>query len=1265
MSNIGSRFRKLITDPKTTIKKIHHKFKYDRKGAWYLISSELNGDSKLLYQKVRKHLPLKYKGSSYFTIISACYNVEKYLDEYFKSIVAQSLDFKKHIQIICVDDGSQDNTAAIIKKWQKNYPKNIHYIYKENGGQASARNLGLEYVETEWVTFIDPDDFISADYFREIDDAIGLDPSLLVLVSNLQFYMESQGIVKDGHPLKFRFKNKKNKYNILDLKDTINLSASSSMFKTDIIKSNNIMFDHRVRPNFEDGKFISDYSLVCGNGSLVYLKDSVYFYRKRQDESSTIDTSWTKLEKYSNVLEFGFIPMLENYANKFGLVPKHIQRTALYDMSWYVKYLLNNKEKISFLSDEQKKYFLELLIKIFSFIDRDIILNFNLAGIWFMHKVGMLGLFKNEHINSNIIYIENIDREKKQILLSFYTYFDELEYIELGGKEIFPVYGKTVINNFGNKFFVKEKRYWIQFNELNDILKITLNKNNSRISLFGKQYKEIKISEIISRFKPSEKYASDDSWLLMDRDIQADDNAEHLYRFIKNNYPSKKCYFALNRNSHDWQRLEDEGFNLVDYGTKEFEKILCRCSRIISSHLDRYINNYFGDEYQYSKKYVFLQHGITKDDMSSWFNGKKNLQCLITSTFSEFASIADGDSYKLCRKDVVLTGFPRHDALLAGNQAGSKTILIMPTWRQSIVGHIIANGNQRELNKEFMLTDYAQNWSAVLHSDRLKMLSEKYGYKVVFAPHANIEPYLEQFTVPEYISIWSAKTSHESIQELFQTSKLMITDFSSVAFEMAYLRKLVIYFQFDAKEVFSSQSHIYKKGYFSYEENGFGPVTETADDLLNELEKALKNNGEPLEPYKTRIEETFPFRDGKNCERVYQAIKALDEPETKEIDLDVLQEFVCSAYKNRIWDSLFSRCELLEKYGNEKQQRQVQDIKLYALANTFQFETLETTLKEYTEYNPLVIEIRAIQMFLQEEWQRAIDYLTALSTLNREQQFMLLRCYAELKQSDELEKIITGLSDLTSNERIICNCWLLASQDNWAAVAELLNDNMVQFTQHELEFYKPELLLARAFRMLGQYDDCHNQLAQYTNDDSDCHIEIAHLAFARQKYGKVLSQLAKASFGNFIYLPKYSLIEFLISLDKIDKLNELSELINEIIEKRGYDTDISLVIVNILVKYKEWKKILLLAPPLYEQRPEEVIYPLVLANVRIGLIKEAYKLHLKPTSDSLYEYWEIICDLALIQGDLELARYCLSNMIAIFPERNKEANLQNLISLSK
>ncbi|EAH7485002.1 capsular biosynthesis protein, partial [Campylobacter coli] len=111
---------------------------------------------------------------------------------------------------------------------------------------------------------------------------------------------------------------------------------------------------------------------------------------------------------------------------------------------------------------------------------------------------------------------------------------------------------------------------------------------------------------------------------------------------------------------------------------------------------------------------------------------------------------------------------------------------------------------------------------------------------------------------------------NESLQKLFCNSSLMITDYSSVAFEMAYLEKPVIYYQFDKEEFFISQ---WQKGYFDYKKDGFGPVVENEENLLKELESLLQNDCKPFGVYKDNIDSTFVFKDGRCCERIYAMLE--------------------------------------------------------------------------------------------------------------------------------------------------------------------------------------------------------------------------------------------------------------------------------------------------------------------------------------------------------------------------------------------------------
>ena len=67
---------------------------------------------------------------------------------------------------------------------------NIHYFYKENGGQASARNLGLQHTQTEWVVFTDPDDYLHPDYFKSVDTQISQHPSAVTVATNMKFSLK-------------------------------------------------------------------------------------------------------------------------------------------------------------------------------------------------------------------------------------------------------------------------------------------------------------------------------------------------------------------------------------------------------------------------------------------------------------------------------------------------------------------------------------------------------------------------------------------------------------------------------------------------------------------------------------------------------------------------------------------------------------------------------------------------------------------------------------------------------------------------------------------------------------------------------------------------------------------------------------------------------------------------------------------------------------------------------------------------------------------
>ena len=98
------------------------------------------------------------------SIVVPCYNVAPYVEECLESLVNQSL---QDLEIICVNDGSTDATPALLDAWARRDGR-IRVIHRENGGQASARNVGMDTAAGEYVGFVDPDDYVEHAMFARL-----------------------------------------------------------------------------------------------------------------------------------------------------------------------------------------------------------------------------------------------------------------------------------------------------------------------------------------------------------------------------------------------------------------------------------------------------------------------------------------------------------------------------------------------------------------------------------------------------------------------------------------------------------------------------------------------------------------------------------------------------------------------------------------------------------------------------------------------------------------------------------------------------------------------------------------------------------------------------------------------------------------------------------------------------------------------------------------------------------------------------------------
>ena len=188
----------------------------------------------------------------------------------------------------------------------------------------------------------------------------------------------------------------------------------------------------------------------------------------------------------------------------------------------------------------------------------------------------------------------------------------------------------------------------------------------------------------------------------------------------------------------------------------------------------------------------------------------------------------------------------------------------MPTWR----------GSRYPSGAAFENTTYFHAFHSLLNNPELARKLAEEGYTLIFYPHVEMQKYMPLFRAhaPSCKNIILADRTTHDVQDLLMRCSLLITDYSSVFFDVAYLHKPVIYYQFDDEEF---RAYHYQEGYFDYKTLGFGPVCDTEDALLEQISQAFANHMQMSPLYQKRTDEFFPLRDDSNCKRTYEAIRRL------------------------------------------------------------------------------------------------------------------------------------------------------------------------------------------------------------------------------------------------------------------------------------------------------------------------------------------------------------------------------------------------------
>ena len=527
-------------------------------------------------------------------------------------------------------------------------------------------------------------------------------------------------------------------------------------------------------------------------------------------------------------------------------------------------------------------------------------------------------------INNNFIHLEG----KDNCILKPDKYF---YYCKLGNKIIYPKYFYYSIYDFITMYGKIDKGRIVLFdipleNKNHQILKFFLSYNNNDIEIFPslgwfthipnindgyynagifiikpiegrlniyqyneslkeifeeqycknlKQLTKINIITLRHNYFKNEKKNKDkktEIWIINDKQNIAGDNGEYFFRFLKNKKPKGiKYFFAIKADCSDYTRLKPLG-NILDLDSEIYLETFIMAKKIISSIYESWVDNPFGNDRNYLRDlfhfdFIFIQHGIIKDDLSRYLNRiTKNYNLIVTSSNKERKSILD-HNYYYKQKNVILSGLPRFDNLqrLQSLTKFEKIIIIIPTWRSYLKGTFNLNTYQSIYSNSFHLTDYFNYYNNLINNDKLLYHMEILNYKGIFCLHPYLSKQWKDFKQNKIFSVFEFC----NFQNLLLKSSLLITDYSSIFFDFAYLKKPTIYFHFDYDKY---RYYHYAKGYFDYIKDGFGPVCYDENCIIKEIVLRLKKDCILENKYLKRIKGFFKYTDDKNCYRLYSKL---------------------------------------------------------------------------------------------------------------------------------------------------------------------------------------------------------------------------------------------------------------------------------------------------------------------------------------------------------------------------------------------------------
>lgn len=369
------------------------------------------------------------------------------------------------------------------------------------------------------------------------------------------------------------------------------------------------------------------------------------------------------------------------------------------------------------------------------------------------------------------------------------------------------------------------------------------------------------------------KLDGENSIILFEKNCQYTcDNGYYLFKYFMDHdtetSSGRKIYFVIDKSSSYYERVKQYGSHILPFMSIRFMVHMLSAHILVSSEgrMHSYVwrarPNRIVPEIC-KKKAVFLQHGVIAfKRIDNFFkkspSNRDSCDLFIVSSEDEKNIVRKYFGYD--ESEIAITGMARWDVLKDRSQ-GKRMILMMPSWR---------NWLDSATMKTFKESEYYRTYLELLNSPQLINLLEEKDVELNFFIHPKFREYLSAFT-SKSDRIRIVSPDDKPLNDLLMECRLLVTDYSSVAWDVYYQKKPVIFFHFDLDRYFESSG-----SYVDFDKDLFGPRAFNGSELLSLIKESIDKEFR-LEPeYEKSLWRHFKYMDDQNCSRIAALITEKD-----------------------------------------------------------------------------------------------------------------------------------------------------------------------------------------------------------------------------------------------------------------------------------------------------------------------------------------------------------------------------------------------------